>query len=279
MKNYFFIVFIWVMTLTSVYAQSLYVPGGTVGTSANNDRLGFKTSNPNATFHLNAVSGETNLLRLQLGGSTKFLVNKNGGLSLGRVHTLNPNGEVLNLYNSIQNSAYARIEAKASNAYWIANGKEHGSGLIMENNGNAKAFVYWSKSGGQGLALDETSAAGDEIFIKNGNVAIGSHNVSHKLTVNGTIRAKEIIVNTNWADFVFEDDYRLIPLSEVETFIRKNKHLPGMPSADQVKRKGVGLAEANTLLLQKVEELTLHVINLEKKVNALQAENVALKNN
>ncbi len=279
MKNYFFIVFTWVLTLTSAYAQTLYVPSGAVGTSANNTRMGFGISNPNATIHVSGSSSETNLMRLQLSGTTKFLVDKNGGLSLGRNYTLAPEGEIMNLYNNVQNSAYARIEAKASNAYWVANGKEHGSGLIMENGGNTKAFVYWSKSTGQGLAFDETSAAGDEIFIKNGNVAIGSHNISHKLTVNGTIRAKEIIVNTNWADFVFENDYRLMPLAEVETFIRKHKHLPGIPSAEQVKREGVGLAEANTLLLQKVEELTLHLINLEKKVNALEAENEALKNN
>ncbi|TKG87101.1 hypothetical protein EYV94_28490, partial [Puteibacter caeruleilacunae] len=95
-----------------------------------------------------------------------------------------------------------------------------------------------------------------------GNLGLGLKNPSAKLEVAGTIRAKEIKVESNgWPDFVFEDDYKLKSLDEVDQFIKERKHLPGVPSAKQMEKDGVGLAEMNKLLLQKVEELTLHLID------------------
>jgi hypothetical protein len=100
----------------------------------------------------------------------------------------------------------------------------------------------------------------------------------YMLTVNGSILTKEIKVSAteaDWADFVFEEDYRLRPISEVEDFIRINKHLPDIPSAKEIETSGVNLAEMNKLLLQKVEELTLYVIELKKENSELQRkENV-----
>jgi hypothetical protein len=75
-----------------------------------------------------------------------------------------------------------------------------------------------------------------------------------------------------WADYVFDEDYDLMSLSEVESFIKENKHLPDVPSAKEVKKDGLDVAEMNATLLKKVEELTLHIIELEKKVNELQNE-------
>jgi hypothetical protein len=71
---------------------------------------------------------------------------------------------------------------------------------------------------------------------------------------------------------VFDEDYDLMSLSEVESFIKENKHLPDVPSAKEVKKDGLDVAEMNATLLKKVEELTLHIIELEKKVNELQNE-------
>lgn len=76
-----------------------------------------------------------------------------------------------------------------------------------------------------------------------GNVGIGTTTPSHKLAVNGTIRAKEVIVDTGWADYVFAADYRLAPLSEVEAHIRDKRHLPGIPTAAEVAEHGVSLGE------------------------------------
>lgn len=100
-----------------------------------------------------------------------------------------------------------------------------------------------------------------------GNVGIGTTSPTHKLTVNGPIRAKEIIVDTGWADYVFADDYQLPPLSEVEAHIKEHKHLPGIPSSATVTAEGISLGEMQTALLAKIEELTLHLIEQDRRIS------------
>lgn len=90
--------------------------------------------------------------------------------------------------------------------------------------------------------------------------------IDGKLLVNGKIFAKEVEVSTTfWSDFVFKPDYKLMPLNELEGFIKENNHLPNIPTEAEVKRDGINVAEMNAKLLQKVEELTLYVIELKKE--------------
>ena len=100
-------------------------------------------------------------------------------------------------------------------------------------------------------------------------VGIGTINPKAKLDVAGTIRATEIKVEAQSADFVFDEDYNLLDLNEVERFINENKHLPDIPSAAEMEESGVNLAEMNKLLLQKIEELTLYAIKKDKEVEEL----------
>ena len=76
----------------------------------------------------------------------------------------------------------------------------------------------------------------------------------------------------DWADFVFEKDYDLPTLSEVEQFIQKNKHLPGVPSAKEVETNGMDVAETQAMLLQKIEELTLYIIQQQKEIELLKSK-------
>ncbi|MFT3868482.1 MAG: hypothetical protein QM715_08290 [Nibricoccus sp.] len=111
-----------------------------------------------------------------------------------------------------------------------------------------------------------------------GNVGIGTTSPTEKLSVNGRIRAREVVVETtNWSDYVFADGYKLQPLTEVEQHIIIEKHLPGVPSAKDVAEKGVSMGEMQAILLAKIEELTLHAIRQEKRIEALESENTRLK--
>jgi len=111
-----------------------------------------------------------------------------------------------------------------------------------------------------------------------GNVGIGTTTPSEKFAVNGNIKAKKIIVSqTGWPDYVFDASYSLRSLSEVEKFIAKNKRLPDMPSAKEVEKKGISVGDNQALLLKKIEELTLYLIEQDKKINYLMEENIKLK--
>ncbi len=100
--------------------------------------------------------------------------------------------------------------------------------------------------------------------------ASGHANAPTMLAVNGTIVAKRVKVTMNgWADYVFDDKYKLKPLQDVATYIDQNKHLPEMPSAQQIKEQGLSVNEMFTLQMKKIEELTLYLIDLEKKNQAL----------
>ena len=100
-----------------------------------------------------------------------------------------------------------------------------------------------------------------------GNVGIGTANPQNLLDVNGTIRSKEVKIEaTGWSDFVFAEDYKLPSLSTVETHIKEHKHLPNIPSEAEVMENGINVGEMQAKLLQKIEELTLYVIEQNKKI-------------
>ena len=114
------------------------------------------------------------------------------------------------------------------------------------------------------------TAAQDRVFIsQSGKVGIGTFDLTAELTVNGKIDCEEIEVKDISADHVFKKDYNLRSLEKVESFIKENGHLPDVAPANETV-KGVKLSEFNSLLLQKIEELTLYIIEQDKKIEELQ---------
>jgi len=124
------------------------------------------------------------------------------------------------------------------------------------------------------------SQNGSDINFNSGNVGIGITDPgTYKLSVNGDIRAKEVRVEvTNWPDYVFDEDYYLLSLNEIQNYINKEGHLPNIPSAEEIESSGLELGEINRLLLIKIEELTLHIIKQEENHQHILNEIKILKN-
>jgi len=135
-------------------------------------------------------------------------------------------------------------------------------------------------AGGGGSSQWTTSGA--NIFYNSGSVSVGTSTfpAGYKLAVGGKIIAEEVMVKTmaNWPDYVFRKDYQLKSLSEVESHIKAYGHLPDVPDAKEVNEKGVGLSEMDQILLKKVEEMTLYVIELEKRVKELEKNGEQISN-
>lgn len=139
------------------------------------------------------------------------------------------------------------------------------------NSGN-NFGVYGAASGG---AANYAGYFEGDSYVS-GNMGIGTTNYAtgYKLSVNGKIAAEEILVDLagDWPDYVFSEDYKLPSLYELKTSIKKEGHLPGIPSATEVKDNGVLLGDMNKMLLEKVEQLTLYIINQDERIKALEAK-------
>jgi len=166
-------------------------------------------------------------------------------------------GKVLLTLNRPNNGRQALVEYKVNgNLQWAA-----GTGLY--NNGNP--------SPGYGISSDGTLASAEVFIDTSGNVGIGTPAPQSKLAVNGKIAAKEIKVTlSGWSDFVFADNYKLMPLDKLESHIKATKSLPGIPTEKEVLENGIELGEMQAKLLEKVEELTLYVIELKKENEELK---------
>jgi hypothetical protein len=128
------------------------------------------------------------------------------------------------------------------------------------------------------LALNVVNSNDYSLFVirNDGNIGIGVSNPGEKFVVDGLICAKEVRVQLTgepcWGDYVFDDKYQLMPLPELESTIKENKHLPGVPTAKEIESNGLQIGEMQAIMMKKIEELTLYVIDLQKQCNDLKKQ-------
>jgi len=170
-------------------------------------------------------------------------------VTLGRPLWLGRKGEAaaINFLRAADGAAAAFIGYDANDAT-----------MVYKAVGGSGSHDWWTNPGQPGVPAAKTMR-----LDQNGNLNV-SGTITASVVLSSAIKASDV------ADYVFEPDYKLAPLSEVEAFTKANKHLPEVPSAAEIEKNGLDLAKMNLLLLKKVEELTLHTIELEKRLKAVE---------
>lgn len=143
---------------------------------------------------------------------------------------------------------------------------------------SCQAQQMTTNTDGSVTLLKNQDNANNVFITTNGNVGIGKKNPTDKLEVNGQVHAKSVKVDLKgWADYVFLEGYDLVRLREIENYINIHGHLPEVPSTEEVLENGIDVGQMNILLLKKIEELTLHLIEKDHQVEKLQEQYNALQ--
>jgi len=165
---------------------------------------------------------------------------------------------------------------------WFRGAPNGNSNIVMQANAGGGAAFWMTAQPSMlliGTAGGAEPAVGAINITQSGNVGIGTLNPgSNRLSVEGTLgaRAVKVTLATPWPDYVFARKYRLISLSELDNYIKRNKHLPDVPSSNDVRSNGIDLGNMNAELLKKIEELTLFVIDLKKENEKIKSDLTAL---
>ena len=212
-----------------------------------------------------ALKSENNSLRVEDWSSgsnnikTLLSVNLNGNVGIG---TAGPSSK-LHIYNTISGISYQT--------------KLTGNAIEFNRSNNSTSYIDKKDNGTLSFRMGSNYLTRMSI-LNNGNVGIGTVNPDMKLTVKGNIHAEEVKIDLNVPapDYVFEKDYQLKTIKDVEEFIKKHNHLPEIPSAKEFEQNGVMQVEMDMNLLKKIEELTLYTIQQQKEIEELKFQNKKL---
>jgi hypothetical protein len=288
-----------------------FIGAGTETPTANFHSVGtarlqsLPSSTTNATVLTTDASGN---ISGQLASSLAWSLSGNAASTSDFIGTTNSNPLNFRVNNiksmSLDNGGNLSISTGGISTYqklYVETNKQN-DGIQVNQTGTTAATLDLNASGGSGKrwALHSTGSgnsqgAGHLLFWDwttnqeqmridtNGKVVMGnvSTPVGYKLYVAEGILTEKVKValasSFAWADYVFADNYNLKPLSEVETFIKANKHLPNIPSADELVKDGLDLGKMQSLQMEKIEELTLYMIEMKKEIESLKKENEVLK--
>lgn len=287
-------------------------PNGTA-TLGGNFSLDGQIMGKRPTYTL-AIANNTNWTDgalIELSGNDDNFNNRNGNIlflagkgistkrgEIGFASIINDGDPTMVTNMTIKNNGYIGIGTTAPSEKLEVNGnlKLDGNGSLIELGGNvagkevnAGKIGYKKFSDGLDIVGAGTTGANRKVYIYaeagttiNGPVFIGAKKptteTDYKLSVDGKIMSQEVKVTgvDGWSDFVFENDYKLKSLPEVESYIQENKHLPDVPSEKEVKTNGYDVSSMDSMLLRKIEELTLYMIDLKKENESLKTKIEAL---
>jgi hypothetical protein len=246
------LLFVLILIFGKSFSQNIFPATGSVGVG---------TTSPSAILHVNPSLSAASAIKI---GAPNTSGNINVPLNAS---TGGYNIDFYTWRDIYTDQIGARVRAERINLY-------------RENNALIQAMdlAFYTSTGMDAGSLTERMRISGR-----GDMGIGTSDTKgYKLAVNGNIRAKEVKVEAaNWPDFVFSKDYVLPTLTETEKHIREKGHLPGIPSASEVEKNGIELGDMNKKLLQKIEELTLYLIEMKKENDAqikkLQSEIESLK--
>ena len=212
-------------------------------------------------------------LYLKTNGTTRMTIKKSDGkVGIG----YNNPKHTLHLYGTGEAGGGSKIAFGDNNTFEYANQYDGLNCLVGEYGTTDTDMLHLH--GKKGIIITTGGyqfGVYEEAIRIDSKYAVGATTVR----VNGTLIAKEMRCRTNvWSDYVFNNEYELKTLEEVEEFINKNNHLPDVPNESQVMEEGVNLGEMDAILLQKIEELTLYMIEQNQQIKSLQSELSKLKN-
>lgn len=257
----------------------MYLDGNSIFTSSTMN-IGTSGANP-------IILGTNNSERLRI------LANGNVGIGISPTEKLHVAGNILSsgtvtADRMVLNNQETDSSPSEGSIYYDRNAYSDSNGFSQFfTGGNGGAIAHYNPEDGWGALLATNNMMYirprfhgldvDNDVIVSGKLAINSSvfptidGVEYDLVVGGDILTEEVnvLLQTDWPDYVFANDYNLAPLNEVEEYIKENHHLPEVPSAQEVELEGIRLGEMDAALLKKIEELTLHVIDQNKKIEML----------
>ena len=256
------------------------------------------------------IPGGGPLSKLHIEGGSPALVNSNGYLMMGKIGGKNLvldnekiqarlNGTVGDLILQNDGGDAVMVPVGVNNRVGIGTYfpeeklhiKSSQWQALLQHQNNTNRWYIGASDNDWGVGKDDllvfTSTGVSNtglLFLDSGNqsVGIGTHVIpnGYKVAVDGNILCEEVLValEIDWPDYVFSDSYDLMPIAQLENHIKVNGHLPGIPSADQVAEDGINLGQMNARLLEKIEELTLYIIDIQNENDRLGEELEDLRN-